>query len=208
MEVIRLPVLSDNYVWLLHEPSSRQTAVVDPAVHEPVLEALQERWAAAGRAARQTAGHAAGHAAGTCCMAAAAADGAGIAADAPERAERQQGAAQHNAAAKGCCCTSLRPWSCHSCSSTSQQSMAPPPLCACSMQAQSWQHHRAAAWLQHTALPSPHPPTHLTSLPHSHASPPASQMGTSYTSPTCPPGHCPPAVALSAGSSTTSYMTT
>ena len=44
MEVVRLPVLSDNYVWLLHEPSSNQTAVVDPAVHEPVLQALKERW--------------------------------------------------------------------------------------------------------------------------------------------------------------------
>ncbi len=30
-------------VWLLHEPSSRQTAVVDPAEEEPVVKALQER---------------------------------------------------------------------------------------------------------------------------------------------------------------------
>jgi hydroxyacylglutathione hydrolase len=43
LEVVRLPVLSDNYVWLLHEPASKATAVVDPAVHEPVLAALQER---------------------------------------------------------------------------------------------------------------------------------------------------------------------
>lgn len=35
-----LPVLSDNYVWLLHEPETGATAAVDPAVAEPVLDAL------------------------------------------------------------------------------------------------------------------------------------------------------------------------
>ncbi len=39
----QLPVLSDNYVYLLHEPSSGCTAAVDPAVAEPVLEALRRR---------------------------------------------------------------------------------------------------------------------------------------------------------------------
>lgn len=37
LEIIRIPVLSDNYVWLVHEPDSRETMVVDPAVAAPVL---------------------------------------------------------------------------------------------------------------------------------------------------------------------------
>jgi hydroxyacylglutathione hydrolase len=37
LEIIRIPVLSDNYVWLVHEPESGETMVVDPAVAEPVL---------------------------------------------------------------------------------------------------------------------------------------------------------------------------
>ncbi len=37
LEIIRIPVLSDNYVWLVHEPDSGETMVVDPAVAEPVL---------------------------------------------------------------------------------------------------------------------------------------------------------------------------
>ena len=37
IEVVRIPVLSDNYVWLVHEPTSGATMVVDPAVAEPVL---------------------------------------------------------------------------------------------------------------------------------------------------------------------------
>jgi hydroxyacylglutathione hydrolase len=43
MEVVRVPALSDNYVWLLHEPSSGLTAVVDPAEVLPVNAALRER---------------------------------------------------------------------------------------------------------------------------------------------------------------------
>ena len=31
LEIVRIPVLSDNYVWLVHEPGSGETAVVDPA---------------------------------------------------------------------------------------------------------------------------------------------------------------------------------
>lgn len=42
MEWKRLPVLNDNYVWLLHEPVQQKTAVVDPALAEPVLDALEE----------------------------------------------------------------------------------------------------------------------------------------------------------------------
>ena len=37
LEIIRIPVLSDNYVWLVHEPVSGETMVVDPAVAVPVL---------------------------------------------------------------------------------------------------------------------------------------------------------------------------
>lgn len=37
LEIIRIPALSDNYVWLLHEPDSGETMVVDPAAAEPVL---------------------------------------------------------------------------------------------------------------------------------------------------------------------------
>jgi hypothetical protein len=43
MEVVRLPALDDNYIWLLHEPRAGKTAVVDPAETGPVLKALQER---------------------------------------------------------------------------------------------------------------------------------------------------------------------
>ena len=37
LEVVRIQVLSDNYVWLVHEPTSGATMVVDPAVAAPVL---------------------------------------------------------------------------------------------------------------------------------------------------------------------------
>jgi hydroxyacylglutathione hydrolase len=37
LEIARIPVLSDNYVWLMHEPASGETVVIDPAVSEPVL---------------------------------------------------------------------------------------------------------------------------------------------------------------------------
>lgn len=43
MEIVRIPVLSDNYVWLVHEPESGETMVVDPAVAEPVLEEAEKR---------------------------------------------------------------------------------------------------------------------------------------------------------------------
>ncbi len=37
LEVVRIPVLSDNYVWLVHDADSGETAVIDPAVAAPVL---------------------------------------------------------------------------------------------------------------------------------------------------------------------------
>lgn len=43
LEVVRIPVLADNYVWLLHDSASEETVVIDPAVAEPVLEAATAR---------------------------------------------------------------------------------------------------------------------------------------------------------------------
>lgn len=43
LEIVRIPVLSDNYVWLVHDPVSTETMVVDPAVAEPVLAEADSR---------------------------------------------------------------------------------------------------------------------------------------------------------------------
>ena len=43
LEIARVPVLSDNYVWLAHDPASRETVAVDPSVAEPVLAAAADR---------------------------------------------------------------------------------------------------------------------------------------------------------------------
>lgn len=43
LDIIQIPVLHDNYVYLIHESESSTTAVVDPAVAEPVLAELDER---------------------------------------------------------------------------------------------------------------------------------------------------------------------
>ena len=43
IEIVRIPVLSDNYVWLLHEPGSGETVVVDPAVADPVIAEAEAR---------------------------------------------------------------------------------------------------------------------------------------------------------------------
>ena len=43
LEIIRIPVLSDNYVWLVHEDVSGETMVVDPAVAAPVLTEADKR---------------------------------------------------------------------------------------------------------------------------------------------------------------------
>ncbi len=43
LEVLAVPVLSDNYVWLVHDPASEETVVVDPAVADPVLAAAAAR---------------------------------------------------------------------------------------------------------------------------------------------------------------------
>lgn len=43
LEIVRIPVLSDNYVWLVHEADSGETMVVDPAVADPVLAEADKR---------------------------------------------------------------------------------------------------------------------------------------------------------------------
>lgn len=43
LNIVRIPALSDNYIWLVHEPTSGETMVVDPAVAELVLDAASER---------------------------------------------------------------------------------------------------------------------------------------------------------------------
>ncbi|MBD1809919.1 hydroxyacylglutathione hydrolase [Microcoleus sp. FACHB-SPT15] len=42
MQVILLPALSDNYIFLLHNPKQNVAAVVDPAEAQPVLRRLEE----------------------------------------------------------------------------------------------------------------------------------------------------------------------
>lgn len=43
IEVACVPVLPDNYVWLVHDSISGDTVVIDPAVAAPVLEAANAR---------------------------------------------------------------------------------------------------------------------------------------------------------------------
>src|SRR5688572_13558750 len=43
LEIVRIPALTDNYIWLAHERDSGETVVVDPAEAEPVLAALDAR---------------------------------------------------------------------------------------------------------------------------------------------------------------------
>ncbi|WP_447728213.1 hydroxyacylglutathione hydrolase [Sphingomonas koreensis] len=43
IEVVRIPALSDNYIWLAHDEASGETIVVDPAQAEPVLAAAEAR---------------------------------------------------------------------------------------------------------------------------------------------------------------------
>jgi hydroxyacylglutathione hydrolase len=42
IEIVCIPVLSDNYVWLVRENTSGEVMVVDPAVAEPVLTKAEE----------------------------------------------------------------------------------------------------------------------------------------------------------------------
>jgi len=46
MQIVPVPAFADNYIWLVHDDSSGETAVVDPGDAAPVLEALKARgWA-------------------------------------------------------------------------------------------------------------------------------------------------------------------
>lgn len=43
LEIVRISALSDNYIWLVHEPQSAETMVVDPALAAPVLAEAEAR---------------------------------------------------------------------------------------------------------------------------------------------------------------------
>ena len=43
LEVAAVPVLTDNYVWLIHNSETGETAAVDPSVADPVLDAAGAR---------------------------------------------------------------------------------------------------------------------------------------------------------------------
>jgi hydroxyacylglutathione hydrolase len=43
LTVVPVPVLRDNYVWLIHDEASGETAAVDPSIGPPVLEAAKAR---------------------------------------------------------------------------------------------------------------------------------------------------------------------
>jgi len=43
LTILILPVLNDNYIHLIHDPVSGETAAVDPAVSQPVLEVLHQK---------------------------------------------------------------------------------------------------------------------------------------------------------------------
>jgi len=43
LEIVAVPVLTDNYVWLIHDSDSGETAAVDPSVTEPVIAAVEAR---------------------------------------------------------------------------------------------------------------------------------------------------------------------
>ena len=43
LEIIRIPALSDNYIWLVHDADSGETMVVDPAEAAPVLAEADKR---------------------------------------------------------------------------------------------------------------------------------------------------------------------
>jgi hydroxyacylglutathione hydrolase len=43
LTIIQIPVLTDNYIYLIHDPVSGETAVVDPALAQPVLDVLDKK---------------------------------------------------------------------------------------------------------------------------------------------------------------------
>jgi hydroxyacylglutathione hydrolase len=42
LEIFQIPVLNDNYIYLITDAKSGKTACVDPALHDPVIEKLEE----------------------------------------------------------------------------------------------------------------------------------------------------------------------
>ena len=44
LEIVRIPALSDNYIWLVHDPESAETMVVDPA--QAIVTAAHPGWTA------------------------------------------------------------------------------------------------------------------------------------------------------------------
>jgi hydroxyacylglutathione hydrolase len=43
LDIVQIPVLNDNYVYLIRDPESEETAVIDPAVEDEVVAALEQR---------------------------------------------------------------------------------------------------------------------------------------------------------------------
>jgi len=43
LEIVAVPVLADNYAWLIYDPKTEDAAVVDPGEAAPVLAAAKER---------------------------------------------------------------------------------------------------------------------------------------------------------------------
>ena len=43
LTILQIPVLTDNYIYLIHDPVSKETVVIDPALASPVLEILDKK---------------------------------------------------------------------------------------------------------------------------------------------------------------------
>ncbi len=43
LEIVRVPVLSDNYAWLVHDPDSGETMAIDPGEAAPLIAAADAR---------------------------------------------------------------------------------------------------------------------------------------------------------------------
>ncbi|MDD5265863.1 MAG: hydroxyacylglutathione hydrolase [Methylococcales bacterium] len=43
LTILQIPVLTDNYIYLIHDPVSGETATVDPALAQPVLAVLDKK---------------------------------------------------------------------------------------------------------------------------------------------------------------------
>ena len=54
LEIVRVPVLSDNYAWLIHDTKTGEVAVVDPGEATPVLAAAKARDWTVSRSGRRT----------------------------------------------------------------------------------------------------------------------------------------------------------